>query len=382
MHNTSTVFGSNVVAKNNAEGFAFHFYKFVATVFALEYLLGMRLSVVVYECRSYLAGALNRLNPFHKLFVVNAFEVGTHCLSYDTVRQHLVGRLVSRHFAFLHFAFGLEVSRQSGRCHHHCSLVGSVWIVGFYYQIFNLRTHTECRVRWQCPRRCGPRKERWLAPGIGFDASLLAESCPIVFHNGEVHRCSGIFHIAIAAWLVQLVARKSSACAWRIGLNGVTLIEQTLVVELLQEPPKRFDVFVVVSNVRVVEVYKVAHLLGKFTPFGCELHHVCTTSLVVFLCRNVFFRFLVVDVFLRNAQFFLHAEFHRQSVCVPASLAMHLKTLHRLVSVESILNGTCQHVVYSRVSVRRGRTLEEDELRRALALINTLMEDVFVLPLF
>ena len=211
---------------------------------------------------------------------------------------------------------------------------------------------------------------------------LPAESSPIGFHDGEVHRCSGILHVSIAAGLVQLVARKSRACSRRIGLNGVAFVEQALVVELLQQPPKRFYIFVVVGDVRVVKVYKVAHILGKLTPFGCKLHHVLTTFMVVFFGRNVFFRRLVVDVFLRNAQFFLHAKLHWQSVCVPASLAVYLKALHCLVSVEGIFNGTCQHMVYSGVSVCRGGTLEEDELRCTRALVDALMEDAVLLPFF
>ena len=73
MHDACTVFGSNVVAKNNAEGFGFHLYECVSAVFALEYLIFVRLGVVVYECGSKFSDAFNGLDPFHELLVVNAF---------------------------------------------------------------------------------------------------------------------------------------------------------------------------------------------------------------------------------------------------------------------------------------------------------------------
>ena len=65
---------------------------------------------------------------------------------------------------------------------------------------------------------------------------------------------------------------------------------------------------------------------------------------------------------------------------VPSSLAVNLETLHGLVSVESILNGTSQHVVNAGMTISRWRSLEEDKLRATFTLINRLVEDVVLLP--
>ena len=111
MYDTSTIFGSNVVAKYNSEGFAFHFYECISAVFALEYFFFVHLSIVVYECGGKFSYAFNGFNPFHKLFVVNIFEVGSHYFSHYTVRQNLIGGFISRHFSLFHFAFWLKVSR-------------------------------------------------------------------------------------------------------------------------------------------------------------------------------------------------------------------------------------------------------------------------------
>ena len=47
----------------------------------------------------------------------------------------------------------------------------------------------------------------------------------------------GIGHILIAAGLIELVRRKSCSRFGRVGLNGVSFIDQILVVELFEQPP-------------------------------------------------------------------------------------------------------------------------------------------------
>ena len=83
------------------------------------------------------------------------------------------------------------------------------------------------------------------------------------------------------------MAREARAGSRRIRLYGVALVEQALVIELLKEPPKGFDILVVVGYVRVVKVYPIAHLLGQVAPLGRELHHVLTALTVVVLNRDV-----------------------------------------------------------------------------------------------
>ena len=87
----------------------------------------------------------------------------------------------------------------------------------------------------------------------------------------------------------------------------------------------------------MVEIDEIAHPLGQFAPFLRVHHHIFATFQVVVLRRNVARRLVVVDVGLRDAQSLLNAQFDRQSVRVPTGLAMHLKTLHRLVTVERVL---------------------------------------------
>ena len=67
-------------------------------------------------------------------------------------------------------------------------------------------------------------------------------------------------------------------------------------------------------------------------------------------------------------------------MCIPTSLTLHLEALHRLIAVEGVLDRTSQHVVDTRMSVGRGRTLEEYELRTALTLFDRAPEHVFLSP--
>ena len=144
---------------------------------------------------------------------------------------------------------------------------------------------------------------------------------------------------------------QTCTCAWRVWLDGVTLVEHPLVVELLEEPPESLDILVIVGDIRMIEIYEVTHLLSQLAPLSGELHHVLAALVVVILGRDILLRSLVVDILLGDAEFLLDTEFNRESVGIPSRLAVNLEALHRLVSVESILDTTCQHVVNTRVAI-------------------------------
>ena len=145
--------------------------------------------------------------------------------------------------------------------------------------------------------------------------------------------------------------RQSGTCARRVRLNGVALVEQAFVVELLEEPPQSLNILVVVCDVRMVEVDEIAHLLGQLAPLGCKHHHILTTLLVVFLGRDILLRSLVVDILLCDTKLLLYAKLYGESVCVPSRLAVNLESLHGLIAIECVLNGACQNVVNARMTV-------------------------------
>ena len=78
---------------------------------------------------------------------------------------------------------------------------------------------------------------------------------------------------------------------------------------------------------------------------------------------------MIVDICLSDAELLLHTKLYRKSVGVPTSLAMYLETLHRLISVEGVLDRTGKHMMNARMSVGRRWSLEEYELRASLLFI-------------
>ena len=82
------------------------------------------------------------------------------------------------------------------------------------------------------------------------------------FQNLELGSNRCILNVAIAAGLVKLVAGKAGTCRGAIWLNRIALIQQSLLVELLQQPPKGLDVFVVISNVGVLHVDPIPHAMA------------------------------------------------------------------------------------------------------------------------
>ena len=336
MHDTSTILGRHIVAGNDTECVA------------------------------------HGLNHRQQLLVLHAHEVGTFIATHYTVRQEFLTFLIFRHLATVgNLSSRIEISRHAGIGQNNCYLLSRIRIIGLKGYIVNLRAYTECGVGSQGPRRGSPSHEEGRAPTRHFGLRVLhAEEC----------RAGGVLHVAVATWLVQLMARQASTGSGAIGLNGVALIEQTFIVELLQQIPQGLYIFVVVGDVGVVKVDEVTHLLREIAPLLGVHHHVLAAFLVILLRRDILLRLLVVDVGLGDAQRLLHAQLHRQAVCVPACLALYLEATHGLIAVERVLQCTSQYMMNARMTISRGRTLEEYELRASLTLINAAMKDVILHP--
>ena len=126
----------------------------------------------------------------------------------------------------------------------------------------------------------------------------------------------------------------------------------------------------------MLQVNPVAHLACEFRPLTGVHHHILTAGSVVVINGN-----LLSYILLGNAERFLHRQLHRQSVGVPASLALNLKAFHGLVAQYGVLYGASHHMVYARMAVGRRGTFEEYKLRSALALVDAFAENVVFLPL-
>ena len=91
------------------------------------------------------------------------------------------------------------------------------------------------------------------------------------------------------------------ARTWRIWLYGISFIEQSFIVKLTKQPPKGLYIFIVVCNIRMVKVYKIAHCLCHFTPLGRKLHDILTTFAVIVTYGNIFLRLFIIYIRLRYA---------------------------------------------------------------------------------
>ena len=296
MYDTCTILGCHVVAGNHAESFT------------------------------------HRLDHGQQLLVFNTYEVCAFVMAHYAIGKEFLSLLELRHFATIgNLCCCVEIGRNSCLCHHDCDFLSGIGVVCLQGHIVNLGTYTKRGVGGKCPRCGRPSHEERSAPPCHLGLWRL---------HAEQGRAGRVLYVTIASWLVQLVTRETCTCCRAIGLNGVTLVEKALFIELLQEIPQRFDILVVVGDVGVIEVNEVAHAFREFTPLGGIHHHVLTTLLVVFLGRNIFSRFLVVDVGLGNSQRLLHAQLHWQSMCVPACFALHLEALHGLVAVKRVFQRT------------------------------------------
>ena len=353
VHDTGTVLCCNVVAEDNAEGLVGHLHEGVDAILTLEGLLRMCCGIVADEFLAVFVDFLAWLHPWHELAVVHTLEVGAFEMGHDFIRHVLVAVLVFRQLTVV----GDRTARIEV-CGH--SLLGDdyrlrlcgIGVVGLADHIVNLWTYAQGHVRRQCPRCCRPCHEVRLAPVRLLQSLRLGlQFLPALVADTELCRNGGILDVAVAAGLCELMARQSCAVRRTVRLDGIAFVEQTFVVELLQKPPQRLDILIVVGDIRMVHVDEVSHLLSNLTPLLGKLHDVLAALMVVVLCRDVFRRRRIVYILLRDAKFLLHAELHGQSVGIPAGLTLHLEAAHSLIPVEGVLDGAGQHVVDTGVSV-------------------------------
>ena len=330
VYDTRTILGRYVVTGNYAEGFGRAFNDLAVHQFAGLY-------------------------PRHQLSIAQIHEIRTLA--------------APENFELLTF-FCREVGRQTTLGHDIQRLLGGIGVLPLHTHIVNLRANAEGGVGRKCPGSGRPSQH--IRGQVGHRGCKL-RACRIDHAELCRHRC--VLHIAIAARLVQFVRTQTRSCGRRIGLNGIAFVEEILLIQLFEQPPQRFDILVVVGDIGVLHIHPVTHEVAQVGPFLGVHHHVAAAACIVFFNANA-----VADVFLCDAQFLFNAQLNGQSVGVPSCLAIHLESLHRLVTAEYVLDGTRHHVVNTRVSVGRRRTFKEYERGAALAFCHTAVEQVLLVP--
>ena len=341
MYDTRTIFGSYIVTGNNAECLTGRFLPFPVFI----------------HC--------HRFHPRNKLFVFHAYQIRSFIFTHYFERNQFVTRLIVFQRQF--FRFLVKVSIKQSFRQHYGHLFPSISVVSLHSHIVYFRSYAQCRIRRQCPRSSGPCQEIRRSPFRHFGFRIL---------HLELSYHSGVFHITVTARLVQLVRAQSCSGSRRVRLDGVAFIQQTFVIKLLQEPPQRFNIAVVISDIGILQIHPVTHLMSKVCPLFGKLHHVLTASCVVLGNRNG-----LSDILFGDMQCLFHTQFHRQSVSIPSGLTLYLEPFHGFIAAESIFNGTRHHVVNTRHTIGRGRSFIKHERRTSFTFCHTLGENIVFIPL-
>ncbi len=204
--------------------------------------------------------------------------------------------------------------------------------------IFDLGMHGNSGVGNQCPGRGGPDDQVRAFPRAA----------------GELHaHIDGRFGDVLIP-LRNLVVAERCLILWAVRRNAVVLHQAAVVEDLLQRPPFALDVAGLHGPICLVQVDPVAHALGQVFEFAHVLLN-RVAALVVELLDAVFLDLVLVI----EAELLLYGELNRQTVTVPAGLAVDAEALHGLEARENVFEYAGLNVVGSRVAIGRRRALEK-----------------------
>ncbi len=244
-----------------------------------------------------------------------------------------------------------------GQNHNHgCARVA---VETAHFDVGDVFTQGYRRIGRQRPGRGGPGQEVLVVAVHNFE-------------HGD-RRCIADF--AVSVGLVQFMRTQSCARCRGVRLDGIAFVQQVFVVQLLQQPPHRLDVVVFVSDVRIVEVDPVADFAGDVVPAVFVHHHRFAALAVVIVYRDGF-----TDVFLGDAQFFLHTQFDWQTVGIPAAFALYALAFHGVVTAKNIFNGPRHHVVDAGHPVGGRRSFVKYVAVFYIALFDAFFKNVLFFP--
>ena len=206
--------------------------------------------------------------------------------------------------------------------------------------IINIRSYSQSDVGSKCPRCCCPCKEVFI---------VMINSC-----TSELACKSVDLDVLVA--LCYLVGSKSGSASRTVRQDLISFVDKSLVEGVLDDPPACFDVVVLVCDVRIVHVGEISHLVRHVCPHLCVLEY-GFTALLIELSDTV-----LLDILLAaESQLLLYFDLYRKSVSVPAAFSLDLESLHGLVSVDRVLEGSSHHVVDARLAVSCRRSFIENE---------------------
>ena len=142
------------------------------------------------------------------------------------------------------------------------------------------------------------------------------------------------------------MSTESCTCCRRIRLDGLTLVEKSLVVDFLEKIPESLDITVVICDVRIIHIDPITHTFGHIHPLCSIFHDLLAACVIVLFHRN-----LRADIFLGYTQHLFHTKLDRKTMGIPSCTTVHLKSALSLVSAYCILDGTGHDMVDTRHTV-------------------------------
>ena len=287
----------------------------------------------------YTESPFSGVDPRDKLLVMHAGEVAALIARHHFVRHEFVSGLVILKFKLI--GSRLENTVKEGFRHHYCNLLAIIGIKRTHRAIINRRPHAESAVRRQSPRRSRPGQEIRRAP----PQHVFFRIC-----NTELSYAGGVFNIAIASGLVQFMRTQARTRHRRIRLDSIAFIKIILFVQLCEEPPHALYIAVIVSDIGILEIHPIAHLVGKFRPLTGVFHHLGTTGGII-----IVYAYFGAYVFFLDSEILFHAKFHRQAMGVPSGFTLDLIASHCFIAAHHILYGSGNDMMNAWLAVGRRR---------------------------
>ena len=223
--------------------------------------------------------------------------------------------------------------------------------------VVDLRADRQKFVGSQCPGGGGPGQEIGILFGRGLKGHRQGD-------NGD-----------FLVTLRNFVGSEARSAARAIRKHLVTLVDHALLEELIQDPPDGFDVIVVQGDVRMIQVYQVAHAVAHLAPQALVGEDGFLALLVEF-ADAVFFDILLTG----EAELLFHFDLYGQAVGVPSGFARYAVALHGLVAADGVLQRTGDHVVDARLAVCGRRSFVEDKVRLAFSCGDAFFQQFFLVP--
>ena len=191
--------------------------------------------------------------------------------------------------------------------------------------------------------------------------------------NVETDENRSFLNVLIA--LCNLVAGKAGSAARAIGNDLMTLIDKTLVRDLLDCPPFRLDVGVMIGNIGVVHIAPVTNCITHAAPFVGVL----PDALLALFAEG--FDAVTFDILLAvELQKLFNFDLNGKTLGVPTGFTVNNTALHGLVTGNNVLHNTGKNMTDMGLTVSRRRSVIECEAFSAATGRNALCKNVVLLP--